>query len=139
MLMLLPGAVRIGRFAFDVNTMLYAGASVFLGYQSVIFAVFTKIYGVSEGLLPEDERLNRLFRTIRLETGLLAGLALVAFGLGASIWAVADWGAASFGELDPQQTLRLLIPAVLSLTLGFQTILSSFFLSVLGLGRRRSE
>ena len=51
---------------------------------------------------------------------------------------MSDWGATSFGELDPQQTLRLIVPAVLSLTLGFQTILSSFFLSVLGLGRRRS-
>ena len=53
------------------------------------------------------------------------------------IWAVSDWGAQSFGDLDPQQTLRLIVPAVLSLTLGFQTILSSFFLSVLGLGRQR--
>jgi glycosyltransferase involved in cell wall biosynthesis len=137
MLALLPGALRVGSFAFDVNTMLYAAAAMFVGYQSAIFAVFTKVYGVSEGLLPPDERLNRLFAYVKLETGLIAGLLLVAFGLGASVWAVADWGAQSFGALDPQQTLRLIVPAVLSLTLGFQTILSSFFLSVLGLGRRR--
>ncbi len=43
----------------------------------------------------------------------------------------------SFGELDPQRSLRVIIPAVLSLMLGFQIVLSSFFLSVLGLGRRR--
>ena len=138
LLALIPGAVHIGAFAFDVNTMLYAAAAIFIGYQSLIFAVFTKIYAVSEGLMPEDERLNRLFGVVQLETGLIAGLLLVVFGLAASAWAVADWGAASFGELDPQQTLRLIIPAVLSLTIGFQTILSSFFLSVLGLGRRRS-
>jgi glycosyltransferase involved in cell wall biosynthesis len=138
MLALLPGAVRFGSFAFDVNTMLYAAAAVFIGYQSVIFAVFTKIFGVSEGLLPEDDRMNRLFEKVQLETGLVAGLLMVGFGLAASLWAVADWGAQSFGNLDPQQTLRLVVPAVLSLTLGFQTILSSFFLSVLGLGRRRT-
>jgi glycosyltransferase involved in cell wall biosynthesis len=137
MVALLPGAVVIGSFAFDVNTMLYAAAAVFVGFQSVIFAVFTKVYGVSEGLLPEDERLTRLFSRVQLETGLVVGLLLALFGLAASVFAVADWGAQSFGELDPQQTLRLIVPAVLALTLGFQTILSSFFLSVLGLGRRR--
>lgn len=137
MLALIPSAVRIGTFAFDVNTMLYAAAAIFVGYQSAIFAVFTKVYGVSEGLLPPDQRLNRLFGRVKLETGLVAGLLLVAFGAAASIWALADWGAQSFGDLDPQQTLRLIVPAVLSLTLGFQTILSSFFLSVLGLGRQR--
>ena len=137
MLALIPSAVRVGNFAFDVNTMLYAAAAIFVGYQSAIFAVFTKVYGVSEGLLPPDTRLNRLFDHVKLETGLVVGLLLVAFGIAASVWAVADWGAQSFGDLDPQQTLRLIVPAVLSLTLGFQTILSSFFLSVLGLGRRR--
>jgi glycosyltransferase involved in cell wall biosynthesis len=137
MVALLPGAVVIGSFAFDVNTMLYAAAAVFVGFQSVIFAVFTKVYGVSEGLLPEDERLTRLFSRVQLETGLVVGLLLALFGLAASVFAVADWGAQSFGELDPQQTLRLIVPAVLALTLGFQTILSSFFLSVLGLCRRR--
>jgi hypothetical protein len=50
---------------------------------------------------------------------------------------VRDWRARSYGDLDQQQTLRLVVPAVLALTLGFQTVLSSFFLSVLGLSRRR--
>ena len=138
-LLILPGPFVVGPYHFDVNTLLYAAAAVFIGFQSVVFAVFTKIYGMNEGLLPEDERLNRMFEWIQLETGLAVGIALAVFGFGASAWAVADWGAASFGELDPQQTLRLIVPAVLSLTIGFQLILSSFFLSVLGLGRKRGD
>ena len=86
MVMLVPGSMRIGSFAFDVNTMLYAAAATFIGYQSVIFAVFTKIYGVSEGLLPEDSRLQRLYRVVKLETGLCAGVVLVLLGGGASVW-----------------------------------------------------
>jgi glycosyltransferase involved in cell wall biosynthesis len=77
MLALLPGAIRFGSFAFDVNTMLYAAAAVFVGYQSVIFAIFTKVFAVSEGLLPEDDRLTRLFDKVKLETGLVVGLLLV--------------------------------------------------------------
>jgi hypothetical protein len=137
MLWILPGPRTIGRVTFDVNTLLYAAAAVFLGFQSVIFAVFTKVYAVNEGLLPEDPRLNTLFRYVKLETGLVTGAVLVLVGWLGSLWAVSDWGARSFGALDPQETLRIVVPAVLALTLGFQIVLSSFFLSVLGMRRRR--
>jgi len=139
MALLIPGALRVGNFAFDVNTLLYAAAATFIGYQSVVFAVFTKVYGVSEGLLPEDPRLQRLYGLIKLETGLCVGGGLVFIGLVGSVWAVAGWDAVGFGELNPQETLRVIVPAVLALVIGFQTILSSFFLSVLGLGRRRGS
>ena len=138
MLWLLPGARTIGSVTFDVHTLLYAASAVFIGFQSLTFAVFSKVYGVVERLLPEDPRLNKLFRYVTLETGIAVGLALIVTGLGVTVWAVSDWGAASYGDLDPQRTLRLVVPAMLSLTLGFQTLLSSFFLSVLGLGIRRS-
>jgi len=139
MLWILPGPRRVGPVVLDVHTLLYAAAAVFIGFQSVIFAVFTKIYAVHEGLLPEDRRLDTLFRWVTLETGLAAGALLGVAGLLASLWAVSGWGAESFGELDPRQTLRIVIPAVLALTLGFQLVLSSFFLSVLGLRRRRTR
>ena len=53
-----------------------------------------------------------------------------------SLAAIGAWGRQSFGALDPSRTLRLIVPAVVSLTLGCQIILSSFFLSVLRLRRR---
>jgi glycosyltransferase involved in cell wall biosynthesis len=137
MLWILPGPRRVGAVAFDVNTLLYAAGAVFAGFQSVVFAVFTKIYAVNEGLLPEDRRLNALFRFVKLETGLAAGGLLVIAGLAATLWALGDWGERSFGELDPRATLRIVVPAVLALTLGVQVVLSSFFLSVLGMRRRR--
>jgi len=58
-------------------------------------------------------------------------------GAVALFWALGDWGARSFGELDPRESLRLVVPAVLGLALGVQVVLSSFFLSVLGMRRRR--
>ena len=100
------------------------------------FATFTKVFAISEGLLPEDTRLNWLFRFITLEVGLVVGGVLTATGVVAMLEAIRVWGARHFGVLDPAQMLRVVIPAALSLTLGFQVILSSFFLSVLGLRRR---
>jgi len=57
-------------------------------------------------------------------------------GLGVSIYAVGFWRSQHFGALDYAQTMRLVIPASLCLTLGVQTVFASFFLSVLGLRRR---
>ncbi len=138
-LWILPAPRTIGNVTFDVHTLLYAAAAVFIGYQSVTFAVFTKIFAVNEGLMPQDPRLNKMFRYVTLEVGLAVGFFLIVLGVLGTVGAIRDWEARSFGPLEPTRMLRLTIPAVLSLTLGCQVVLSSFFLSVLGLGRHRGE
>jgi hypothetical protein len=50
--------------------------------------------------------------------------------------AVIHWERESFGPLEPAQVMRIIIPAGLAMCLGFQTVLSSFFLGVLRLGHR---
>jgi glycosyltransferase involved in cell wall biosynthesis len=135
-LWLLPGPRTIGDITLDVHTLLYAAVAIIIGFQAITFAAFTKVFAISERLLPEDPRINRILHILNLETGLLGGGLCIATGLGASLYAVGDWGLRSFGNLDPVTTLRLVIPAVTLLTLGFQIILASFFLSVLGLKRR---
>ena len=137
-LLLLPGPRAIGGIQFDVHTLLYAAMAVLLGFQSVVFATFTKVFAISEGLLPEDVRLTKLFRYIKLETGLMAGFSLIVFGSAATLMAVGSWAWSRFGSLDPVRTLRLVIPAALSLTLGFEIVLSSFFLSVLGMKHKKA-
>jgi hypothetical protein len=136
MLWLLPGPKVIGGVTFDVHTLLYAGVAIVIGFQSILFAVFTKVFAVSEGLLPKDDQLERTFRYLTLEVGLLAATILILAGLGGSAYAYWFWDRLSFGNLDPAHTMRIVIPAVTSLTLGCQTLFSSFFLSVLGLKRR---
>jgi hypothetical protein len=121
-----------------VHTLLYGAAAIIIGFQSILFAVFTKIFAISEGLLPEDARLNRTFRYVTLEVGLIAALLLLIAGLGGTLYAYWHWDRLSFGNLDPSQTMRVVIPAVTSLAVGCQTLFSSFFLSILGLRRRQA-
>jgi hypothetical protein len=125
----------VNGIVFDIHSLLYAATAVLLGFQAITLGAFTKICAVREGLLPEDVRLEGLLRLTSLELGLGVGGLLVAAGLGASLFAVGKWGAQHFGDLDPVKAMRLIIPAVFSLTLGGQIMLSSFFLSVLLLGR----
>ena len=133
---LLPGPRRIGNIVFDVHTLLFAAMAILIGFQSVVFAAFTKIFAISEGLLPEDPRLTRMFRYITLEVGLVAGVLLILAGAGAWVLGLEYWRIRQFGALDPERTLRIVIPGVVCFTLGFQVVLSSFFLSVLGMSRR---
>jgi len=134
-LWLIPGPRVVKGIAFDIHTLLYAATAVLLGFQAITFGAFTKICAIREGLLPEDLRLEKLLRFTSLELGLAVGGLLVAAGLVASVYAVGSWGAQHFGDLDPVKVMRLIIPAVFSLTLGAQIMLSSFFLSVLLLGQ----
>jgi hypothetical protein len=136
---ILPGPRRVGGVVLDVHTLTYAAAAVLIGFQSIAFAVFTKVFAITEGLLPEDPRVNRIFSVITLEVGLVVGAAFLLAGLAASVWALSSWGAGSFGALDPEKMLRIIIPAALALALGCQIVLTSFFLSVLGLGRQRGQ
>lgn len=133
---LLPGPRSFGAVVLDVHTLLYAAGLVLVGFQAVLFAVFTKVFAITEGLLPADPRLMRVFRYVTLETGLIVGAALLVLGAVGTVWAVTAWRSASFGDLDPSAVLRIVIPSVLALALGCQVVLGSFFLSVLGLTRR---
>jgi glycosyltransferase involved in cell wall biosynthesis len=133
------GAVNIGRIQLDVHTLLYAAIAVLIGFQAVAFSIFSKIFAVSQGLIPEDPELTRVFDYITLEVGIAFGAVLIILGTGGTIYALAFWRSRSFGPLDPDQMLRMVIPSAFTLMLGCQIVLSSFFLSVLGLRVRRLE
>ncbi len=129
----LPG-VRVRGLHFDAHTLLFASLAIIAGHQAITFAVFAKAYAVSQGLLPVDDRLNSAIRRITLERGLVLGAACVASGAGLLAAAVLQWRAAGFGALDYSHTMRWVIPGVTLSVLGLQTVFSSFFLSILGLG-----
>ena len=44
---------------------------------------------------------------------------------------VGYWGAVGFGALNPEQTMRLVIPSAVAIILAFQMIYGAFFVSVL--------
>lgn len=135
-LWLLPGPRRVGDVVFDVHTLAYGFGSILVGFQLLAFAVFTKIFAITEGLLPEDPKMNRLFKYIKLETGLVLGGVCVLLGIAGSLFAVSTWAHSSFGPITSANILRVVLFSVFALILGPQIIFSSFFLSILGLRRR---
>src|SRR5262249_12381919 len=49
---------------FDAHTLLFASLAILCGYQSILFAIFTKTFAISEGLMPEDPRMTSFFKVI---------------------------------------------------------------------------
>lgn len=131
----MPGVTVLG-MTFDAHTLLFASLAILCGYQSVLFAIFTKTFAITEGLMPPDPRLDRLFTYVNLEKGLITGGLALTFGLVLLLEAVDQWRSVDFGRLDYAHTMRWVIPGVTLTALGFQTILSSFFISILGMRRK---
>jgi glycosyltransferase involved in cell wall biosynthesis len=132
---LLPGPRHLGGVGFDLQTMLFAGGAIVLGYQAVLFAGLGKVFAITEGLLPDDARLNKLLKYVRLETGLLVGVLLLLIGSIGSVDAFLQWDARSYGPLNPSHAMRVTVPSLVAVMLGFETVLGSFFLSLLGVRR----
>ena len=133
---LLPGPMHLGWGTLDIHTLLAGAAFIVIGFQALVFAILTKVFGITEGFLPEDPTLSKAFKYITLETGLVIGLAEILTGLAGALLAVWGWRQAGYGNIEASTTMRVFIPAVTLLILGSQTIFASFFLSILGLRRR---
>lgn len=131
----LPGVAAIG-VTFDAHTLLFSSLFVLLGYQSILFAIFAKTFAINEGLLPGNRRMTRFYEIVNLERGLLLGAASLVIGIALLMAAVNQWRVQHFGHLDYAHTMRFVIPGVTLTALGFQTILSGFFVSILGMRRR---
>ena len=121
------GPISTERF---IQSVVFAGLAILCGYQSALFAVFTKVFATQERLLAPDERFENLFEVINLERALavsalsiILGVAFLGSGLaGRTLWI-----------FDP---LNLTFIGALAVAVGFQTVLSGFFLSILGLRGR---
>ncbi len=133
---LLPGPRYFLNIGFDVHTLLYASGFILLGTQAIMFGFFARVFAISEGLMPRDPRLESRLNGLYLEKGLIAGTLLTLCGVFGSVLALGAWRSLGYGPLDVSSSERLVIPSVTMLLLGGQLIMSSFFLSLLRLGRR---
>jgi hypothetical protein len=132
-----PHPFSVGPVTFDVDTLVAASAMVVIGFQSVLFWLFTQVYAGSEGFLPEEPKVTRLLEKLSLERGLLLGAAIGLAGLTGLIASLLYWNGRKFGTLNYEHSLRLMIPSVTALIVSCQVILGTFFLSILGIKHTR--
>jgi hypothetical protein len=131
------GPLTIGGVSFDVDTLVACGAMVDIGFQAVLFWLFTQVYAGAEGFLPTEPKVQTLLGKLSLERGLLAGAVVGLAGLVGLIFSLTYWQGQAFGHLNYEHALRLMVPSVTALVLSCQIILGTFFLSILGIKQTR--
>lgn len=127
--------LSLGPVVLDVNSMLVAAMMLLVGFQLIYSAVFLRIYGFTQGFLPDQPQLRVWLRRITLEKGVITGMFLALTGFLLLLFASLKWKSTGFGALDPVSSVRQVVPAVTLLTLGVQVVFGSFFLSSLGINR----
>ncbi len=118
--------------AFYIHTLIGGSLLVVVGTQLFGFGLCGRSYAVYQ-LGDRDPLFERLGRRIRLEHGLLLGLALCIAGLALGAVIVGHWVAQR-----PRQSRRgaLTILAATLVIVGVQVFFTSFLLSLIGLRRR---
>ena len=130
---LLPAPLTVGNITFDLNSLMVASTTMLVGFQILGFGVFTKAYAVSSELLPGKDYWSKIINGKSVEIGTIIGFLIMLLGLGLLSYAIIGWKTAHFGHLSYQDSLRKVIPAVICIALGIQTIFSGFALAILGL------
>jgi glycosyltransferase involved in cell wall biosynthesis len=133
----MPRPFSLGSVTFDVDTLVVASAMIVIGFQAVLFWMFTQVYAGAEGFLPEEPKVQRILGKLSLERGLVLGGLIGLGGLGLLIYSLAYWHGQGFHGLHYEHALRLTIPSVTMLIVSFQLILGCFFLSILGIRHTR--
>jgi glycosyltransferase involved in cell wall biosynthesis len=120
---------------FLIHTLIGGSLLVVVGTQLVGFGLCGRAYAVYQ-LGDRDPAFERLGTRVRLEHGLLLGLAIMASGLAIGGVVVGHWIARGLGSLAEE---RITILAASLLIVGVQVFFTSFLLSLIGLRRRGRE
>ena len=132
MLPLAWGPVTAFGLTWYIHAMIAGSTATLVGAQILQLGLFARTYAVLY-LGDSDPLLERCWKTVKLEHGLLAGAALFLAGSAVLGWIFFDWWSSGFGVLAREHQ------ALFGLTLiglGLQTMFASFFLSVLRLRGR---
>jgi glycosyltransferase involved in cell wall biosynthesis len=123
--------LKIGPYALDIHSLLFASAFLIVGLQCTFFSVFGNMIASQHLQLPLPKNICRFTQMFTLEKGIILGLILISFGMIGSFTSLFIWMKAQFGVLVPNKMMRLIIPSVTFLVIGTQIIFSSFFMSLI--------
>ena len=110
------------------HPMFLSALFTIIGYQLIIFSIFAKTYAITH--LNEKSPLEKLFKYITIERASIIGAIIVILGVLIYLTIFIKWIKSGFSSLDE---IKNSIIALTLITLGIQTIFSSFMFSILGI------
>ncbi|MGV8152514.1 MAG: glycosyltransferase family 2 protein [Candidatus Nanoarchaeia archaeon] len=123
----------ISGIIFEYHPLFVCSILIMTGYQLILFSLFARTYLITH--LNEKPVFNWFYKHLTLEKGALAGLFIIILGLSIYISILIDWINKSFSAIE--ETKKSII-ALTFITIGIQTIFSSFVLSILGIKEKQN-
>lgn len=125
--MLLAGPVEIAGASLDVGSLVFSSAFFLLGLQMLCLGCITKIF---HHRLYTPSGKPPMFANITVEKILIFGGACFVGGVVGSIMSLGQWQSAGFGNMDPTETLRSIVPSVTALLAGGLLLINALLLGV---------
>jgi hypothetical protein len=97
--------------------------------------VAMRMFALTREVGPAPSFVQRTFGVFTLERGVMLGILLFVAGAGCIGLPVFTWVRAEFGDLELGRTLRPMIVGSVLIALGAETVLMSFVLGMLRMGR----
>jgi glycosyltransferase involved in cell wall biosynthesis len=113
---------------FYTHPMFISALLTITGYQLIIFSVFAKTYAINH--LNEKSPLEKLYKYMTIEKASIIGSIIALAGLIIFILILYKWINSGLGDLNQ---IKNAVLGLTLLTIGIQTIFSSFMLSILGI------
>ncbi len=123
-------SVAIGVITFDVQTLIFSSGFFLIGQQLIWFAILAKGSSVARGLLPEDETWRKILALFSKERNILVFIAIFLVGVALAVSTFLHWQSTGFSLLNPNQSLRTALMALVCLYSGIQSIFFHFLLGV---------
>lgn len=120
---LMFGPLKINEIGLDVHSLVYLSAGIIGGIQMIIFSALLTRMSESHGLHDPSDFTLQLRGLLSFERALIFGAIFIALGVAQGVIAFSEWGANSFGGLEPSQLMREVIPSSLSIMVGLQIVL----------------
>lgn len=120
--------ITINSINYSIHTLLYCACLIIIGLSFLQMYILIKVYAFNHNFLPH----NRFDwnKKIHEDKIIAAGVAIVLLGIVLSIIAVNTWRSLNMGDLDAEKTMRIVIPAVLCLIVGSQSICTGFMIGI---------
>jgi hypothetical protein len=123
--------VYIGRAGFDIGSLVYAGGSVVVGLQAVLFGYLAKYYGARAGFLPVTDREEKFFVMLSMERIIAAGVFIFALSFLGGVYGISVWMSVDFGDLIPREIISITVPSAVGSICGSELVMFGLFLGVL--------
>lgn len=114
---------------FSIYTLLYCACMISIGMSILQMYLIAKVYAYNHDFFPRCH--TDWNEKIKEDIIIVVGGIIVLIGIVISIAAIGIWDSFGLGNLNEEQIIRMVIPAVLCLLVGVQSICTGFIIGVM--------